>query len=93
MFINMPMTLNRVTNFFFHFYRMVRQTRKNNRKNTRKNNRKNNRKTNRKSRRGGQRANASTCPPGQMGVNFARHGGECGPTDSSYNLMMGVTSN
>jgi len=62
---------------------------KNNRR-TRKNTRKN--KRTRKNRRGGQRANASTCPPGQMGVNFARHGGECGPTDSSYNLMTGSSA-
>jgi len=58
---------------------------------TRKNNRKNKRTL--KNRRGGQRANASTCPPGQMGVNFKNWGGACGPTNSSYNLMMGKTSN
>ena len=58
--------------------RKVKRTRKNTRKNYRK---------------GGQRANASTCPPGQTGVNFKNWGGNCGPYNSSYNLMMGVTSN
>ena len=81
--MNIPRTLNPDTNFFLLLYRMARRTRKN--KRTRKNNK--------KSRRGGQRANASTCPPGQTGVNFKNWGGACGPTNSSYNLMMGVTSN
>jgi len=61
-------------------------------KNTRRNTRRKNKRT-RKHRRGGQRANAHTCPPGQTGVNFKNHGGVCAPFNSSYNLMMGKTSN
>ena len=84
--MNIPRTLNPDTNFFLIPYRMAKNRRT--RKNTRKN------KHTRKNRRhGGQRANASTCPPGQTGVNFKNWGGACGPTNSSYKLMMGVTSN
>ena len=46
----------------------------------------------RKHRRGGQRANASTCPPGQTGVNFKNWGGACGPYNSTYKLMSGTTN-
>ena len=65
---------------------------KNNRRNnkTRKNTRKNKR-TRKSNRKGGQRANASTCPPGQTGVNFKNWGGACGPYNSSYKLMTGTT--
>ena len=62
---------------------MARRTRKNTRKNKRT------RKINRK---GGQRANASTCPPGQIGVNFKNWGGNCGPYNSTYKLMSGTTN-
>lgn len=42
-----------------------------------------------KARRGGQRANASTCPPGQHATNLKNWGGNCGPFNSSYKLMTG----
>jgi hypothetical protein len=71
--------------FFFAICRMARRNNK-----TRKNVRKN--KRTRKNRRGGQRANASTCPPGQTGVNFKNWGGACGPYNSTYKLMSGTTN-
>jgi len=61
------------------------------RKNMRKNRRIIARKNTRRNKRGGQRANASTCPPGQIGVNFKNWGGNCGPYNSSYKLMTGMT--
>jgi len=76
-------TLNPRRKFFFMQYRMAKNNRRT-RKNTRKN------KHTRKNRRGGQRANASTCPPGQIGKNFQNWGGNCGPTNSSYTLMTGL---
>ena len=84
----MSIGLNPYTNFFFSQYRMAKNNRRNNK--TRKNTRKN--KRTRKNRRGGQRANASTCPPGQTGVNFKNWGGACGPYNSTYKLMSGTTN-
>lgn len=84
----MYITLNLSANFFFHTYRMGKNSKKTRRTSK---NRRTARKT-RKARRGGQRANASTCPPGQVGTNFKSHNGYCAPYNSTYKLMSGTTN-